>query len=29
MTTKMGVISNWDTIESQLQYYRDHLDVFI
>lgn len=29
MTPRMGVITDWDTIELQLQFYRSHLDIFI
>lgn len=29
MTAKDGVITNWDLMEEQIMFYRDHLDVFI
>lgn len=24
-----GMINNWDLMERQVQFYRDHLDIFI
>ena len=29
MIVKPGVITNWDLMEEQVQFYRDHLDIFI
>jgi hypothetical protein len=29
MVVKPGVINNWDLMEEQVQFYRDHLDIFI
>ena len=29
MTPRMGVITNWDTIEEQLMFYRSHIDIFV
>ena len=29
MLAKQGVITDWDTMEKQIQFYRSHLDVFI
>lgn len=29
MIAKPGVISNWDLMEEQVMFYRDHLDIFI
>lgn len=26
---RMGVITNWDLVEEQVQFYREHLDVFL
>lgn len=29
MIIKPGTITNWDQMEEQVQFYRDHLDIFI
>lgn len=29
MVPKAGVITNWELMERQVQFYRDHLDIFI
>lgn len=29
MNIKPGVITNWDLMEEQVQFYRDHLDIYI